>query len=150
MISAEFDLNDLKRFAARAKNWEKGLQKEIAKDLAETAINIDREAKQRAPVNNSFLRNGQYIEKRRGGLTYNIGNRMPYAPYQEFGTGRKVSLAELTKTGLPPAFAAKFRGKGIKQVNIKPQPFFFPAVNQELPKSKKRFEQTIKRHGRTF
>ena len=55
-----------------------------------------------------------------------------YAPYQEFGTGKKV----FTQYGssYPPdkdvrEYASQFRGEGKRKVNMAAQPYLFPAIN---------------------
>lgn len=154
-LSIKIQRAEIARFARKVKKWEAALKKEVADDFAEAAINIDRNAKLRAPVNTlvgagGVLRSGQYFEKRKGGLNYLIGNRVKYAPYQEFGTGRRVSLVELVKAGYPSSYALQFKGKGIREVNIQPQPFLFPSVNEEVPKTYKRLRETFKRHGKKF
>ena len=88
-----------------------------------TADSITSDAKQRAPVDLGQLR--QSI----GNTTASIGNNRslifanaPYAAYVEFGTGGAVSI--------PKGFdqlAIKFKGKGIKQINLRPQPYLIPA-----------------------
>ena len=88
-----------------------------------TADSIVGDAKQRAPVDLGQLR--QSI----GNTTASVGNNRslifanaPYAAYVEFGTGGAVSI--------PKGFdqlAIKFKGKGIKQINLRPQPYLIPA-----------------------
>jgi HK97 gp10 family phage protein len=88
-----------------------------------TADSIVSDAKQKAPVDIGQLR--QSI----GNTNASIGNNRsmifsnaPYSAYVEFGTGGKVSI--------PKGFeniAYPFKGKGIKKIDIKPQPFLIPA-----------------------
>ena len=88
-----------------------------------TADSIVGDAKQRAPVDLGQLR--QSI----GNTTASVGNNRslifanaPYAAHVEFGTGGAVSI--------PKGFdqlAIKFKGKGIKQINLRPQPYLIPA-----------------------
>jgi len=88
-----------------------------------TADSIVADAKQRAPVDLGQLR--QSI----GNTTASVGNNRslifanaPYAAYVEFGTGGAVSI--------PKGFdqlAIKFKGKGVKQINLRPQPYLIPA-----------------------
>ena len=88
-----------------------------------TADSIVGDAKQRAPVDLGQLR--QSI----GNTTASVGNNRslifanaPYAAYVEFGTGGAVSI--------PKGFdqlAIKFKGKGIKQINLRPKPYLIPA-----------------------
>jgi len=151
MIKAKVNIRDLNRLSQKFKRLEKGLKLDVAKDLAEGAINIDRGAKQRAPVDKGRLRAGNYFEKRRSnGLLWEAGNSVKYAPYIEFGTGRKVNLTQLRAAGFPDSYAAQFKGRGIKRVNIQPQPFFFPSVNEETPKLYKRIKKTLQRNGKCF
>lgn len=56
-------------------------------------------------------------------LTWEVVASAHYAPYIEFGTGGLVDIPK----GLEQ-YALQFKGKGVKQVNIKPQPFLFPAL----------------------
>lgn len=49
-----------------------------------------------------------------------------YAAFVEFGTGALVKVP----AGLED-YAIHFKGKGIKQVNLKPQPFFFNSFFEE-------------------
>lgn len=60
------------------------------------------------------------------------GDLAPYAPYHEFGTG---GLVQVPKEFESDAKLAK--GKGIRLINILPQPFMYPAFKhgqKELPK----------------
>jgi len=56
-------------------------------------------------------------------LTYGIVAGMPYAAYQEFGTGGLVEVPKELR-----ALAIQFKGKGVKKINLKPQPFLYPAL----------------------
>ena len=58
-------------------------------------------------------------------LSYEISNRQNYAAYQEFGTG--TGFVNLPDPDIQ-ALAATFIGQGIRQVNMKPQPFLFENV----------------------
>jgi HK97 gp10 family phage protein len=88
-----------------------------------TADSIVSDAKQRSPVDLGQLR--QSI----GNTTASIGNNRslifanaPYAAFVEFGTGGKVRI--------PSGFeelASRYKGKGIREVNINPQPYLIPS-----------------------
>ena len=88
-----------------------------------TADGIVSDAKQRAPVDLGQLR--QSI----GNTNASVGNNRsfifasaPYAAYVEFGTGGAVSV--------PKGFeeiAIKFKGRGIKKINLRPRPFLIPS-----------------------
>lgn len=148
---AKINIRDINKFASKARRFTGDVKKAVAKDLAEAAINVDRGSKERAPVDTGRLRTSVYFEKKRSnGLLWEVGVNARYAPYVEFGTGRKVNLTELRKAGFPDSFAAQFKGRGIRQVNLRPRPFFFPSVNEETPKLKRRLDQTLKRYGKSF
>lgn len=53
---------------------------------------------------------------------WRITSFMPYSAFQEFGTGDLVEVPEELKD-----IAILFKGKGIRKVNLKPQPFMHPA-----------------------
>ena len=91
------------------------------------AREIEVKAKQRAPVDLGKLRQSIGTVKR-AEKSYSVVANAPYAAYQEFGTGNLVSV--------PPELAdiaIQFRGRGVKQVNIPPQPFLFPSFVSQRP-----------------
>ena len=107
-------LRDLERFG-------KEVDKDVDAITEANAREIEVKAKQRAPVDLGKLR--QSIGTvRRAEKSYSVVANAPYAAFQEFGTGNLVSV--------PPelqSIAIQFRGRGVKMVNIPPQPFLFPA-----------------------
>ena len=113
--------------------------KEISNIVELTANTIEDEAKVKAPVDNGTLR--QSISKaaniQHRGLTWSVHANMPYSAYMEFGTGGLVDIPIGWES-----MASKFKGKGIRQVNIMPHPFMYPAslvgkrfLNREIRKS---------------
>jgi phage gpG-like protein len=70
--------------------------------------------------------------------------KAPYAPYVEFGTGRKVDLSHLKVLGFNDSYAAQFKGKGIKEVVLPARPFFFTNIKKELNKLEVRLDNKIK------
>ena len=70
--------------------------------------------------------------------------KAPYAPYVEFGTGRKVDLSHLKALGFNDSYAAQFKGKGVKDVVLPARPFFFTNVKKELNKLEIRLDNKIK------
>jgi len=149
-MNAKISQQEIRRMTSKLKRFRGKLKTEVAKELGQTAYDAVAVAKVKAPVNDGFLRANIRPKKRKGGLNWSIRSEANYSAYQEFGTGRKVNLTWLKDAGFPASYAAQFRGRGIKQVNIAPQPFFFPAINQEWPKLKKRVDKLFKEHGRKF
>lgn len=151
MIKASVSTQDISKLSRKLMRTSAKMKREAAKDLAEAALNIRNEALERAPVDKGILRGTIYFQKKRpNGLLWEVGANAKYAPFMEFGTGRKVNLRELIKAGLPTSYAAQFKGKGIREVNIQPRPFLFPSVNNELPKLKRRIFKTIRKVGKEF
>ena len=108
-------------------DFAKKYKKEYVDLLNETVQNIETEAVTMAPVDLGVLRasiNGEV-----DGLNGIIGTPVKYAPYMEFGTGGLVDVPE----GLED-YAMKFKGAGIKQVNLFPRPFLIPAFKKHTTK----------------
>lgn len=107
-------LNSLKKFGKEA-------EKSIELITFTTANDIELNAKMLAPVDMGFLRNQIYtqeIDK----LNYKIVAGASYSAYMEFGTGGLVSVPEELKE-----LAIKFKGKGVRKINLTPQPFMYPS-----------------------
>ena len=95
--------------------------------LNETVQNIETEATAMAPVDLGILKSS--INGEVDGLNAVIGTPVKYAPYMEFGTGGLVDVP----AGLED-YAMKFKGVGIKQVNLFPRPFLIPAFKKHTIK----------------
>jgi len=151
MITAKIQQVDINALVSRFKKAGAELNKSVADDLAESALEVRNGAIRRAPVDGGRLRGDINIRKiKPNGLLWNVNVKAKYAPYMEFGTGKKVNLTELTDAGFPETYAAQFKGQGIKQVNLQPKPFLFPSVNEEAPRLMKQLRNTIRVSGRKF
>lgn len=80
-------------------------EQRVREQVAESALNVQRGAKERCPVRTGALWNSITVDFYQDGLTAEIAPHMPYAPYVEFGTTRM------------PA-----------------KPYLFPAWEEERPK----------------
>lgn len=81
------------------------VQKDAIDEIGASALNISKEAKRAAPVDQGALRNSIGYEKTTDGAMAFV--KSSYGAYIEFGTGGKVNI--------PAGFqeyAAKFKGKG--------------------------------------
>jgi hypothetical protein len=86
---------------------------ELVKEMNASALNIEREAKRLAPGNFGKLR--QSIKHNIGEpLMKSVYSDLHYAPYVEFGTGKKVFKLKNggTVDSKYRAYAAQFKGKG--------------------------------------
>jgi len=101
-------------------------------------------AKVKAPIDFGTLQNSINWQKENN-LLYNVGTNIPYAPFVEFGTGGKVDIPNGWDD-----MARPFKGQGIRQVNIEPQPFMYPAYLESKKTFNKGFEKAIKKLNNKF
>lgn len=103
----------------------------------DTAVtNIEAEAVAAAPVKLGFLRGSSQHEA--VGLEGVVRFTADYSPYIEFGTGGSVDVP----AGLED-YAIQFKGAGIRQVNLTPRPYLFPAFKAETTKMLERIDKKI-------
>lgn len=140
---------DTQKVIKSLEKYKDEVEKEVKLAVLDNAKNIEFDAKNLAPVDNGDLRQGIYSEKTdEQGLSYKVaagGLGKKYAPYQEFGTGTKVDLSYLVEAGMPTNYAMQFKGRGIKEVNLKPQPFLFPAFVKNSKTFLKDLKDILKR-----
>lgn len=139
MISLK--LTGIERLNKAMKDKNKALTSGVDAELTASVLEINAVQKQRAPVDFGLLRSSLKTEvnKNLDKSIVSTGPGSSYAPYQEFGTGGLVSIpAELTEE------AAQFKGKGIRKVNMRAQPFFFAPAFEEWPKFVKRVKDMLK------
>lgn len=139
MISLK--LTGLDRLNKAIKDKNKALISGVDMELTATALEINNKQKQRAPVDFGTLRSSlkAEVDKPLDKSLVSTGPGSSYAPYQEFGTGGLVSIPpELTDE------AAQFKGRGVRKVNMRAQPFFFGPAFEEWPKFVKRVKDMLK------
>ncbi len=117
-----------KKLSKLGKNTEDG----TANEINNSALNIMRNAKRNVVVDNGFLRNSIGFEPL-SKLTYTVEAKAKYAAYVEFGTGGLVDIPSGYEQ-----YAAIFKGKGIRRVNLRARPFLIPAFESEIPQLMKR------------
>lgn len=112
------------------KKFGKEFEHHIDQVIEEGVFEMVSDAKKLAPVDLGKLRQDIQSQKLkdRKYLIFVGGTAQKYAPYVEFGTGNRVNLQFLKEIGLPDSYAAKFKGAGVKQVNLSARPYFFPAI----------------------
>ncbi len=108
-------------------DFAKKYKEEYVEILTDTVQNIETEATSLAPVDLGILKSS--INGEVDGLNGIVGTPVKYAPFMEFGTGGLVDVPE----GLE-YYAMKFKGAGIKQVNLFPRPFLMPAARKNITK----------------
>ncbi|RAJ24997.1 hypothetical protein [Pedobacter cryoconitis] len=128
-------LNKLAKLAQQNKT-------EAKQAITETAINIERKAKQNLaalPFKDSVggIAQSGYILYDGDGYGGEVGFNKFTSPYIEYGTGNQV----VVPIGWED-FALQFKkGDG---VNIKPMPYFHPAINSELENLKRNLKNSMK------
>lgn len=162
-MATSIKFNGFKEYADKLKNSGRTLLAVADAEASVSAINIERLAKQKAPINLGNLRATINHQKVKDGV-WEVTVSAEYAAYMEFGTKSKVSI--------PPGleeYARQFKGPGtgknpkemifawckqkgipeeawqwiyisIMVKGVKPQPFLFPSVREEEPK----FLQNVK------
>ena len=120
--------NSLKRYAEK-------FPKETADAIKEEGFNLQAMAKSDAPVDIGKLSQNIDIDNSEE-FTSKVTANTPYAPYVEFGTGGEVQVPDGWDE-----IAAQFKGKGIRTINMKPQPYLIP----NFVKVRKRLTETIRK-----
>ena len=132
-ITARID--GIKAIQDKLDKLSKDAQQEVSKEINNSALVIQRNAKRNVVVDNGFLRGSIRLEPI-SDLTYTVEAKAKYAPYVEFGTGGLVDIPAGYEQ-----YAAIFRGKGIRKVNLRARPFLIPAFENEVPQLLKRLKK---------
>ena len=145
------DYNKLQKTLANLKAFDK---RGLATEIAKTGAEISRIAKRVVPVRKGKNkkdkkgRHGGSLKQSidfsaRGKQVVVVADKM-YAPYVEFGTGGMVKLDDMLELGIPPSYAMQFKGKGIREVNLKARPFFFSSARIGFNNLLKRVDNRLK------
>ena len=125
-VNIKINQNDLLKLKNKLDKMRAFESKTLSNELGKTGLEIVRLAKRAAPVDKGALK--QSISTQRSGKSVNVVAAANYAPYVEFGTGGMVDLTDMTELGIPESYAAQFKGKGIREVNLPARPFFFSSA----------------------
>ena len=130
-------------FKSLSKDGEQ-IKRDIATETEAIAREIEAMAKMSAPYDLGDLRQSILAVKQTEYL-WNIeagGIKAPYAPYMEFGTGDKVDVPQELKE-----IAIQFIGKGIKKINLKPQPYLYPSLLRGRKQYLENLKKTLSKYG---
>jgi hypothetical protein len=132
--------NTLDKLAKLAKQNES----EAKKAIAETAINIERKAKENLAATEfkesvGGIAQSGYILYTPDKLGADVGFNKHYAPYIEYGTGSNVDVPKGFED-----YAIQFKGDDLRQVNIKPMPYFHSAVESELINLRRKLQASLR------
>lgn len=164
----EIDLSQIEAFRQRMVAAPAMIIEKVDAELEVGAEDIAAEARERAPGDVGFLKQG-IIAEHPGKLQHFVISRVLYSAYVEFGTRANVQVPSglesfaaqyigspgATELGAKEAIFAWCSRKGIEQKawyaiyitlmtkGMRPHPFFFPAVNRQLPLIKNRVIKTL-------
>ena len=111
-------------------------KKEVKKLVRQTLDKISKRAKQFVSVDKGFLKTSIRAVSTKDGYGGIVEVGRHYSPYVEFGTGTKVvAPADVAD------YAMTFKGRGVRKVNLRAQPYFFPAVRISQKEMMARLEQ---------
>tara|TARA_R110000868_G_scaffold230790_1_gene484046 strand:+ start:56 stop:490 length:435 start_codon:yes stop_codon:yes gene_type:complete len=140
------EIKGLNSVLANIRKYGKEAEKDIEGVTELVARNIEKNAKQLAPAN--FGKLGQSIQAVKDiPLNWKVeagGVIAPYAPFVEFGTGGLVNVPNELKDQ-----AIKFKGKGIKQVNLRPRPYLYPSLLQGRTEYLEKLKKVLEKYGKS-
>lgn len=105
--------------------------KETKDHVNKTALNVQRKAVKNAPVDDGDLRASIVIEPFLSGFSVDVGSRLFYAPYVEYGTGIHAEHPTISGRKTPWVFKHPKTGDWIYTRGFAAQPFLLPAYKSE-------------------
>lgn len=107
----------------------KSVDRDARTMIYKALVDIERKAIMFAPVDYGLLRSSIRRKLNQGSLSGLVMANKLYAPYVEFGTGSRVNVpGDVFKYGITQEYLQSIRGKGIRKVNNRSQPYLFPAT----------------------
>lgn len=116
-------------FGRSLARYAKKVPEETKNAIVSAGFAVEESAKRDAPVDLGALRASIKCRISDDGLvaTITAGDPdAPYAPYVEFGTGGNVEIPKGWED-----IAEQFKGKGVRQINIKAQPYLIGNFEKE-------------------
>jgi HK97 gp10 family phage protein len=130
---------DLRKYGKEAEKDIQGVTEQVAR-------NIEKNAKSGVVAN--FGKLGQSIQAVKiNDYNWSIeagGVLAPYAPFVEFGTGGLVQVPNELKE-----IAIKFKGKGIRQVNLRARPYLYPALLRGRAEYLDKLKKVLSKYGKS-
>jgi hypothetical protein len=127
------------------------LFKKASAIIYETAVEIENKAKNKVAVDTGALRSSIRATKLSNGsamikaglsnVTNSKGHLINYAPFVEFGTGKKPNLAyKILDNSALTIYAGTFKGKGMRKSNKASKPYLFNTTDELLVKMVERIK----------
>lgn len=131
-------LSGFKSVGKLFKEYSNEIRQIVEEEIEATVYDIQAEAQSLVPVDKGFLKNSIVAEFDSNNLEGEVRAESNYAGYQEWGTGGLVDVPEGVEE-----MAIRWKGQGIRQVNLPPQPFMHPAFENNAPKMIDRIKKRI-------
>ena len=140
------EIKGLNTVLSQLRQYGKEAEKDIEGVTELVARKIEGYAKSSAPTDLGKL--GQSIKAvKETPLNWTIeagGTLAPYAPFVEFGTGGLVDVPQELQEQ-----AIKFKGKGIKQINLRPRPYLYPALIRGRSEYLEKLKKILEKYGKS-
>lgn len=143
------NIKGLNTVIAELRRYGKEAEKDIEAVTEQVARNIEKYAKENA---NAFTDNGDLAQSinavKQNALDWKIiannSGIAPYVAYVEFGTGGLVDVPQELQDQ-----AIKFKGKGIKQINLRPRPYLYPAFLRGSTEYVEKLKKVLDKYGKS-
>lgn len=135
----------IKNILTKYKNRVDALAVEIDAELAAHGELMATSAKNLCPVDTGVLRASISLKKDQF-MSYQLVAQKKYAAYLEFGTGSGYEVPEFKDW---QDLAAKYKGKGVRQVNLPARPYMRPSILAYWPKFKEQIIKILKDERRS-
>ena len=104
------------------KDIEKKVELTTRSNAQEIAVDARKNARAKGVWDLGDLVGNISYEKDKNTFNYKIFAREKYSAFLEFGTGGMVKVPNELKE-----LAIQFKGKGVKEINLQPRPYLYPA-----------------------
>lgn len=98
--------------------------------INKTSLDIQKGAKKRVPVDDGYLRSSIIIEPYQSGFTIDIGTRLEYGAYVEWGTGIYAQHPSIPGRKTPWIFKHPKTKEWVITRGMPPQPYLIPSYDE--------------------
>ena len=144
IAGVKINAQDLAMLNKKLKKLKKFSDQKFSNEIKYTAADIISKATSKVPVDTGNLKQSLSYGSQKN-QAYVEANAK-YAPYVEFGTGGSISTTDAQELGISSSMIkSMFSGQGKREVNMKPQPYFFNSVREGFNALLMRLNKEIKK-----
>ena len=145
IAGVKINAQDLAMLNKKLKKLKKFSEQKFSNEIGYTAADIISKATSKVPVDTGNLKQSLSYGSLGKDNAYVEANAK-YAPYVEFGTGGSISTSDAQELGISSSMIkSMFSGQGKREVNMKPQPYFFNSVREGFNALLMRLNKEIKK-----